>query len=147
MRESIFNTEIKRSLIKAGYFVYKIFDMPRFIGSRFQDNKPCDILACGQDGKIIAIESKQIKKWQAFGLRFLRPHQIETLEKIHSLGGWAFVFLNVRIIKPKENRCIAIHWPVLKSKKSFSKKELPLLPFYQGSKKEFAINNFEDLWR
>lgn len=144
MREATFNTEVKKSLIDFGYpFVYKPPDMPRFSNSRFQENKPCDLIAQSKkNGKVIAIESKQIKKWQTFGMRFLRDHQIETLEAV-SKKGYGFVFLNVRIQSPRENRCLVFPWKKFKQKEKYNIQELKAYPFYKGSKGRFELDGFE----
>ncbi len=143
MKEAVFNTEISKSLVELGYpFVYKIPDMPRFADSRFQGNKPCDILVQSKEGKMIAIESKQIKKWQTFGMRFLRDHQIETLEAV-SKSGHGFVFLNVRMNTPRENRCLIFPWKKFKAKEKYNIQELKTYPFYKGSKNRFELDGFE----
>jgi len=116
MKEATSSTEIVNSILDAGWFAHKLTDTPRVPGMlRFIPPKPCDILSCIH-GMMVGIETKQIKKWQGFALRFLRENQIEALTKINKAGGHAFIFLNVRIPPDKEanqkreNRLIIIDW-------------------------------------
>jgi Holliday junction resolvase len=115
VRESTFNTEVVNSLKAEGFFAYKIPDTPASIvrGLRYSPEKPCDIVA-SIGGKFVAIESKQIKKIQAFGLRDFRESQIDSLNKIVRDGGKAYAFLNIRVHGDKEfkrlNLLVGLNW-------------------------------------
>jgi len=99
------------SLREGSAWAYKIPDSPIFAGmkTRFTGAKPCDIVG-GYAGYFFGIESKQIKKYQAFGIGALRPSQVGELSKITDAGNRAFVFLNVRIKKPYVNRLLIFDW-------------------------------------
>jgi penicillin-binding protein-related factor A (putative recombinase) len=77
--------------------------------TRFDLKKPFDIAACRRE-KIIAIECKQLKSYQAFGRRHMRDHQVDALHEIRDRGGVAWVLLNVRQKKPYLNRLIPLRW-------------------------------------
>lgn len=103
MKEKQFNNELVASIRAHGGWAFKPSDA-RMGGwnlerPTFTPPKPCDLLVCWR-GKFIAIESKQIKKWQAFGPNVLSPNQIKNLDAIEKAGGQAVVALNVRI--PRE---------------------------------------------
>lgn len=142
MRESNFNTEIVRSLKALKIWSYKIADSPTswtMKATRFTPDKPCDIIAC-VDGRFVAIESKQIKKFEAFGMRHLRDVQIANLDHVERCGGRSFVFLNIRIkaVKGKtkhENRLIIFPWDEFKAlcmEGSIGKGALETMDFLQG---------------
>jgi hypothetical protein len=144
MRETNFNTEVMNSLKKFGAWAYKIADSPTswtMAATRFTPEKPCDIIAC-YDGKFLAIEGKQIKKFKAFGMSDMRPAQIKNLTEVIERGGRAFIFLNVRIpaIKGKqkrENRLLIFDWAMWKDRlerESIKKGELEISPYYSTIK-------------
>jgi len=116
MKEASFTTEVMRSLKHYNLWAYKIPDTPinKKIMElmRFTPEKPCDIVACYQ-GLMVAVETKQFKKWQAFGLRHMEPAQIDHLTRIVKEKGRAFVFLNVRIKAPHVNRLFIFDWATL----------------------------------
>jgi hypothetical protein len=146
MKEAIFNTEIVRSVNGMDGWAYKIPDMPHFAGSlfRFDKEKPFDIVACLFGGEFIAIEGKQMKKYQAFGHRHMRDCQIKALDVIGRLGGAAYVFLNIRQKTPYINRLIVFEWPdpILGTPtKSYKKKELLAMPYVTGKKGLFNLND------
>jgi len=94
MRESIFCTEITRSLRESGAFAFKIPDSPASYGGakmRFSAGKRFDIHAVYQ-GVPLAIECKQIKSFRGFGLNQLRDEQVDALNSYWEAGGQAFVF-------------------------------------------------------
>ncbi len=97
MKESHFNTEIRKSFEHLGGYAYKIPDMPHgaIKGMRFNPDKPCDIMV-GWRGIYFGIEGKIIKKLGAFGDQ-IRESQIKGLDAMVASGNSAFVFLNVRI--------------------------------------------------
>ena len=146
MRESHFVSEVMRSLKKFGVWAYKIGDMPRFQLMRFQQNKPFDIVACNSYGQFVAIECKQIKKWKPFGMKEMRPNQIESLDAISRFEkAIPLVFLNIRIPadrskkQKRENRLIIMPWKYLKEKIRFSKKDLQQHEYVDGSKGYFDL--------
>ena len=116
MREATFITEITKSLEDAGcLFVYKPPDNPAswtMSATRFTPAKPCDIITCDRD-KMILIECKQLRKWEAFSERHMRPSQIKNLSIAHKMGHKAFVFLNVRIVSERTNYLLIFNWPKL----------------------------------
>ncbi len=154
MREKVFNTEIKNSLVALGWWAYKIPDLPmgkdnakkgkkKFKPIRFNLPKPFDIIAT-IDGLSVAIEGKMIKKFQAFGMRDLRESQIENLEKQIKAGGQAFVFLNIRgmIDGRRENRCLYFKYEALKKDVTIRKSELLQYPYITGEKGLFDLAGF-----
>ena len=106
------------------------------MGLRYVPEKPCDVLGAYR-GRFFAIESKQMKKFEAFGMRHMRPAQIKHLNEITKTGSKAFVFLNVRIpaikkIKQKrENRLIIFEWRHFQGlgEVSLKKKDIETLPY------------------
>lgn len=113
MKEAHFSTETVRSIRHHGGWGYKIPDAPITKEilkiTRFTNAKPADIVACF-DGRFVAIETKQFKEWKAMSKHDFRPEQIKGLTDIVANGGRAFVFLNIRIKKPYENRLIVFDW-------------------------------------
>lgn len=136
MNEKTFNLELKKSLIFHGAWAHKIADMPRGPMLRFNPEKPCDIVGVFK-GQMFVIESKQIKKFQAFGIEALRPGQISSLTKIHEAGGKAFVFLNVRIPRTI-NSILVFEWEFWKWRwqtlGSLKKDEIEVMTFKEGLK-------------
>lgn len=148
MKESVFTTEIVKSLRQSGFWVYKIPDMPHFAGmrTRFDLAKPFDIIAL-RNNRFYAIETKMLKSYQAFGYRHMRPHQVTSLSAINSFGGNPYVFLNIRQSKPKHiNNCIIFKWgeyPQLEQEGcSIKKPELMKLPVIKGKKGLFDLKGF-----
>ena len=148
MRESVFNGEVVRSLRAQGAWAHKIPDLPQSMisGMRFNPEKPFDIVAFIR-GKGVAIEGKQLKKYEAFGERHMRPAQITELNKIvDSASGRAFVFLNIRRGEaPRMNRLIVFVWERLRERfkeGSIKKTELESLPYIEGKKGEFDLSDF-----
>ncbi len=144
MQERNFTNELKATFRDiSDTFYHKIADMPHFPGSkmRFDVKKPFDIFAVVR-GEPLAIEAKMIKKWQPFGLKELRSHQIEALDAFAEAGGSSYVYLNVRIpyIKDKqqrENRLIIFDWDYLKAADRIPTKTLKTLTYIQGTKGTF----------
>jgi len=145
LKESKFNAELINSLDHWGAYAFKIPDLPASMtmGLRFVAEKPCDIFG-GYHGKFFAIESKQIKKFEAFGLRHIRDSQIKHLTSMVKTGNRAFIFLNIRIAAVKgktkrENRLVIFDWADLSRKtESYKQKEVMALPYvsYQAVKKK-----------
>jgi len=148
MKESVFTSDVIRSLKRCGAWSYKIMDSPTSWTmhiTRFTADKPCDILGM-YAGRFFAIENKQIKKWTKFGLENMRASQIRELENITRLGGEAFVLLNVRIKARKakgrakawkhENRLIVFDWITFKNKGTYSIDELKALGFIKQELKD-----------
>lgn len=150
MKEAIFNTELKNSLIEAGATAHKIPDMPtgRGVGMRFNPEKPCDLFFIYKRiGGLI--EGKQIKKFEAFGLRNLRPNQIRALDDNAKKGNPGFVFLNIRVSASEgvkaENRLIIFEWK--KWRKNWEIESIPAtvlkdFPFIQGKHGRFNLTEF-----
>lgn len=135
MREAQFNTEMVNSLRHWGAFAHKLADLPASLtrALRFTPDKPCDII--GGYGKFFGIESKQIKKWEAFGMRHIRQSQIDAMDDMIKTGNRAFVFLNVRIKAVKgeskhANKTIFWDWREFREMKdSIKAKDLQKLPY------------------
>jgi len=146
MNEKVLNSEIVKTLKWFGAWAYKIPDMPSslMVGGRFNPDKPCDVVASVQ-GRFVGIEGKMIKEWQGFGSRFLRANQIEALTDQVRSKGQAFVFLNVRIGKPRTNRLIIFNWELWKDvfeTHMIPKKLTPDLPFVEAKKGMFNLTQF-----
>jgi penicillin-binding protein-related factor A (putative recombinase) len=147
MKESQFASEILPCLKNNGAWVYKISDQPTSwtaSRTRFTPEKPCDIVGMYKR-KGFAIENKQIKKFEAFGLNKMRPSQIKNLDEIvEKDAGGAYVFLNIRIRSPQENRLIIFDWRELAPRlrvSSIKKQELMDMPYIAGKtilKNEFS---------
>jgi hypothetical protein len=151
IKEAIFNTEVKNSINYFGEWAYKIADMPRVPGLRFNPDKPCDIIS-NIDGKFVAIEGKQFKKWQSLRLSHFQDSQIENFNQLLSQGKEnCYVFLNIRISSDKdagikrENRCIIFKWKELKElikERGIYAKELKELTYIEGKNKMFDLSEF-----
>lgn len=145
MREATFNSEVVNSIKHWGGWAHKIADLPASLtfGLRYVPEKPCDILACYHN-RFFAVEGKQLKKFEAFGLRHMEHAQIKELTDIVKRGNKAFVFLNIRIkaVKGKtkhENRLIILPWEKIRDlKETIKQKEIMALPYvsYQNVKKD-----------
>jgi len=150
MKEKNFNTEVKNSFIAHGHWAYKIPDFPQAMvtGARFNPIKPFDIMAVVH-GYGVAVESKMLKKYEAFGGRHLREEQIQALDDVKKSDGRPFVFLNIRQPSPNRlNRLIVFDWNYwadrFKSSNSIKKNELESLSFIEGRKKLFDLTDFFD---
>lgn len=146
MDEKTTNYEIVKSLNSLGAWAYKIPDMPSslMVGGRFNPDKPCDIIS-SVDGKFVGIESKQTKVISGFSIRLLRDIQIESLDAQVASNGNSFVFYNIRINKPRENRLIIFNWAKWRETLEVSiipKKIIMDLPFVKGSAGMFALKDF-----
>lgn len=161
MKEQHFATEVIRSLRHVGFWAWKIPDAPitkeLLKITRFTAAKPCDIIACLptgviSDGLFVAIECKQFKKWKAFSVRDMRPAQIEQLSAIEDHGGSCWVFLNIRIKSPHDNRLIIFEWAELRhrfleKKESIKAKELQarhyIKPFRHDDKTMYDLSKMK----
>ncbi len=157
MKEKEVNTEIRKSFEHFGAFAYKIPDLPigihdRRRGIRFNPSKPFDIVVCYK-GIFIAVETKLLRKFEAFGLRQIRDNQREALDKVsQKAGGYAFIFLNVRIPPDKAkgqktvNRLYTFHWPTWKAlwetNGPIKKRRLEEMNFTTAGKGIFNLKNF-----
>lgn len=146
MKESIFTTELKKSFQSYSCFAHKISDMPHFAGkkTRFDKPKPFDLFV-GFKGYFIPIECKQMRKPGSFGLKDMRPAQIEGLDKCIETGNDAWVMLNLRMPagiynkKIKFNnldRLLIFPWGEVKEEESFNFEKLLKRRFY----KKFTTN-------
>lgn len=144
MREAKFNTEIVNSLKEQGAWAEKIPDVPRGMGLRFLPEKPCDIIG-GFKGTFFMIESKQMKKFEAFGARHFRDNQLDALDRAVQTLNPAYAFLNVRIASPRTNRLIILDWITWGHRlrqNSIKAEEIKKLPFIQGHKERFDLTKF-----
>ena len=143
-------SELKRSFDAYDCWYYKIPDAP--INMRFQIEKPFDSILV-RDGKFIAIEGKALKKFEAFGMRHLRPSQIKNLEAITKQGARGYVFLNIRVSSnpvegvKRENRLLIWEWEEFKrATKNGSIKQSGVIshPYIKGSNKFYDLQDFID---
>ncbi len=109
MNESGFNSEIISTFKSDGFWAHKIPDLPRKTVK-----KPFDIFA-SVGGTCVAIESKFLKKFEAFSKRNFSPHQLSELSAISKKGeARSFCFLNIRSNSwdkaGKLNRLIIFDW-------------------------------------
>lgn len=135
----MFLKDLKASFLahkEAPVHFFKIPDMPHFKGSgtKFDIKKPYDALVTYR-GVSIAIEAKFIKEYKSFGIKDLRPNQVDGLEDHERSGGLSFVFLNVRRPRsytselPPCNELIIFPWSEMRLKEgNYLKKELTALP-------------------
>lgn len=151
MNERIFTLEVVKSLNEQGAWAYKIPDVFGMSeDSRFIPPKPFDIIGI-YEGKSFAIECKQFKQYQAFGLRCMQENQIDHLTEFILKGGNSFVFLNIRITTPgrRKNELLIFRWEDLQSvwrAGSIKKAELEEMSPIAGFKSRFNLEDFlEDI--
>ena len=149
MRESTFVTELRNGLDALGLasWSYKIPDAPysQIATMRFIPEKPAD-LVCMLRGEGILIECKQIKKWQAFGVKELTKSQMRNLYLFSRAGGTSLVALNVRI--PGETPLFTFfEFNALAEKIRFTGAELKTLRFqkYQKGKIKLHEEFYKDI--
>lgn len=153
MRESIFTSEIMKSLREANVWCYKIPDNPTswtMARTRYTPEKPCDIVA-SFNGRAILLELKQIRKWQAFGKTQIRGSQFLSLTEASKAGAKCFVLLNIRI-KPegenkRENRLVVFDWNEWGSfflENTIKAKDLIKHEYVSGRKGRFDLSSLLD---
>lgn len=123
MKESIFQGELKNSIIEEGGWCEKFPDGIRTKETRFIPSKPADLIAV-VDQKPILIECKIIKEIKNirphfFGntkerkekIHWSEYHQVKELAKFHKQGCRAYYAINLRIPR-KENQLffLPISW-------------------------------------
>ena len=152
-REREFLVDLRGSFEEAGAFWHKIGDAPIFGGmkTRFTDSKPFDAMAIYK-GVAIAIEAKYISDYKAFGVKTLRPSQIDGLESWSKSGGRSFIFLNIRRMADKlsgttrMNRMMIFEYEDLKYiGRNMKKVELLDIPYVEGKKGRFDISRFLEM--
>ena len=134
MNERRFMSNIKSSFLENNIWSTILVD-----GSDFSP-RPCDMIA-NYHGRLWAIEGKFQKSFKAFGLSQIRDSQRLNLDAITQGGGIASIFLNIWIPR-QENRLLIWHLQDFKSraeKSSFKKGELMAMPYIQGSKNRFSV--------
>lgn len=144
MRESQVCTEIVNSFKSENCWCYKIPD-PSFQEIKFgTTRRPFDIIAfVGDYG--LAIEVKLMKKWQKLSPNIFQPHQFYHLDSITDKGGLAYLFLNIRITEPRENRLLIFPWEKWRNvikQTGLSRHRLAELNYCQGSKGLFNLKTF-----
>jgi len=136
MNERTFMSNVKLSFLDHNLWATTLVD-----GSDFQ-TRPCDMIAC-LEGKLVAIEGKFQKSFSAFGIKHIRDSQVLNLDAISQGRGVAFIFLNIWIPN-KENRLLIWEWEIFKkitANASLKKKTLLEMPYIQGAKKRFPIED------
>lgn len=107
MAEKDFQSELNRGLRAAGWWAYKIPDVPHALAkqARFNPSKPfdCFALACG---RFHALELKQVRKGLSLPLSELRDHQEDALLAVEAQGGagWLVVNFRVRLSKTQQRK-------------------------------------------
>lgn len=98
MAERDFQSELSRGLSRAGWWAYKIPDVPHALAkqARFNPSKPFDCLALA-GGRFHALELKQVRTGLSLSLAELRDHQEEALLAVESCGGVGWVVCNFRV--------------------------------------------------
>lgn len=127
-KEREFLTDLKHSMREQGVWFHKIADMPHFAGSgaRFDAAKPFDGIALWK-GIPVAIEAKSLPEYRAFGLRDLRPNQIEGLDAFARAGGASYVLLHIQGSRGALPKMLWFNWGIWKpiwTKHSTGKAEL-----------------------
>jgi len=122
---------------------------------KFDVPKPFDVICC-IEGMAIAIEAKYLPKLKAFPLSAFQPSQIKGLTEFHNSGHEAFAVLNIRQAASvvdgikRMNRLYVFEWfellNYLQRNKSIKAKELEKLPFTEGSKGGFDVNNISVIY-
>jgi hypothetical protein len=98
MAEKDFQSELNRGLADAGWWAYKIPDVPHMLAkqARFNPAKPFDCFAvCA--GVPHALELKQVRKGLSLPLSELADHQEEALLAVEACGGAGWVVCNFRV--------------------------------------------------
>jgi hypothetical protein len=147
MKEINIHPEIIHALKECGCWAYKIPDMPFTGRATFCPPKPCDIISL-YNGTTFYVEAKLMKKWEAFGERWLEESQIAKGKEIIDAGGKYFIFLNVRIkadslknVK-QDNRLIIFRYQDVVGKPSIYAKDLINYPYISGHDKSFDLRSF-----
>jgi len=151
-KEKDFLTDLKHSFEMHGAFWHKIADSPVSMirGARFEKAKPFDAISVYR-GIPIAIEAKFIPDYKAFGIKSLRPSQVEGLTRFVNSGGLGFVFLNIRRTADKLrqirrlNRLMIFQFGevgMLEGGSNLRKTELEEYPYIEGSKKRYDLSEF-----
>lgn len=145
MNEAKFQKELKESFSEIGMIAYKFFDLPvsALRGLQYVPEKPSDFVVF--DGKTaFLVECKQIKKYESFGMRQMRPGQIRELNRITNSGGLGFVFLNVRIKSPHENKILIWEWSEFKSScQTFGPFDIGELKAAEGLRAKAGVFNLQ----
>jgi len=93
MKERQFAYEIGESMRELGFY-YKISDIPKAMGLRFQHERPLDAFLL-QDGMFKAIEYKVLKHKTIKLSRDLKQHQIKNLNEVVKNGGEAYIIFYI----------------------------------------------------
>jgi len=145
MRESVFCSELVKSLRQCGAYAHKLPDSPASYGGakmRFSAGKQFDVMAVFK-GLPLAIECKLYKQFKGFGLNQLRDEQVQALNAYWEAGGRPFVALNIRRkairgVQTYENRLLLFDWPL----RFHSKAEIEAYPYIEGSKGLFSLDSW-----
>lgn len=109
-QEAKFTAELRVAFEALGAWAYKIPDMPRYKGQKRRNvPRPFDLAVC-LDGRLIAVEVKQMQGFKAFGPRMMQPSQVEHLTKVEAVGGDSFVALFVHGKGPRFVHLFVFPW-------------------------------------
>lgn len=139
MNERQFMSNIRLSFLDNNIWSTTLVD-----GSDYSP-RPCDNITL-LDGRLLAIEGKFQKSFKAFGMGQIRDSQVLNLDAITQGGGVASIFLNIWIPR-EENRLIIWEWSDFKEKTrngSIKKKELLEMPYIEGRKQRFPVDQILD---
>lgn len=139
-REQVFATNLRHELeTRLGAWVYKVPDMPRFHGARFNPMKPVDLLGVMPGGRMLAIECKQQRGFASIKKDLLRESQIVTLDAVEDRGGLAYLAVHVcnrRRGHARISRLYVFRWSALRGRLALgaiSPAELRSLPYSSES--------------
>lgn len=112
MAEKDFQAELNRGLRTAGWWAYKIPDVPHMLAkqARFNPAKPFDCFALA-GGRFHALELKQVRSGLSMSLAELRDHQEDALLAVEAQGGVGWVVCNFRVrlsATQQRKRCIEV---------------------------------------
>lgn len=98
MAEKDFQAELNRGFRTAGWWAYKIPDVPHALAkqARFNPAKPFDCIALA-GGNLHALELKQVQSGLSFALKGLQDHQEDALLAVEAQGGVGWVVCNFRV--------------------------------------------------
>jgi hypothetical protein len=119
MKETVLHAELAAAFRAAGCWVQKWPDqaVSRMIaardgGLRFTLPKPCDLVGCWPNGRLLAVEAK-LSRARTFRVDARMIRQVATLRDLDAHGAWTAVALNFRYasrrpVIARVNRCVLV---------------------------------------